>query len=152
MPGAELRGSSFKGGDVVVALGVDLVEADSLQVGDALADAGGSVGVGGFEGVESFVDGGGAVELEIGEAPLPLSIVLIEPTIEVILRFLDFLQNQLEGRIHGAEGSLETGEVWMREIGGQDEDWKLMPIVRRRNLGKKIEEEQETERRWETAR
>ena len=37
---------------------------------------------------------------------------------------------------------METGEVGMREIGGQDEDWKLMPIVRRRNLGKKIEEEQ----------
>ena len=47
---------------------------------------------------------------------------------------------------------METGEVGKREIGGQDEDWKLMPVVRRRNLGKKIEEEQETERRWETAR
>ena len=86
MPGAELRGSSFTGGDAVVALGVDLVEADSLQVGDALADVGGSVGVGRFEGIESFVNGGGAdstVELEIGVAPLPLGVVLIEPTIEV---------------------------------------------------------------------
>ena len=51
--------------------------------------------------------------LEIGEAHLPLLVLAIKSAV-------DFIEHELEVRVHGAPSELEAGKVLVREIGIQD--------------------------------
>jgi hypothetical protein len=110
-PGTQIGGRHLQRGDAVGA----------LQVGDAFADVGGDVGVGGLEGVEALVHLGGAGgtgAVDVGEAARPPLVVLVEPAIEVLLGLLNLLEDQLEVWIHGPKGSLEAREVVVVDLVG----------------------------------
>ena len=94
VPSTEVRGGHLEGGDTVVMLVAEGVDADGLQIGNAPADGVRRVGAGELDGVEAFVDGGivgGAGKIEISKVPLPLLVVLVETTSELFLQLLDFL-------------------------------------------------------------
>jgi hypothetical protein len=44
--------------------------------------------------------------------------VLVEPPIEVLLGFLDLVEDQFQGRFHGAKGSTESGKVIVVDLVG----------------------------------
>lgn len=70
-----------------------------------LADVGGKVIAGSFEGVEALVHRsgvGGVGTVEVGETTGPLLIVLVESPIEVLLGLLDLVEDHLEIWIHGS--------------------------------------------------
>ena len=113
-PGTEIRGGDLESRNAVRAVGEEFTTANSFQIGDPLADVEGEVGARGLQGVEALVDGGGAVgagAVKIGEPALPLLVVGVESTIEILLGLLDLVEDDLELGIHGAQGTTESGEV-----------------------------------------
>ena len=94
------------------------VRSRHLQRRDAaVADVGGvgepdrvQVGAGSLQGGEAAVDrrvASGTVAVQIGEAPLPLLVLFVEPAIELV-------EDHLQVGIHGTLSAAEPGEVLVR--------------------------------------
>ena len=98
-PGTEIRSRHLQSRDATVAVVGGVGEAKGLQTGACRLQ-------GGEAGVEGRIPGG-AVAVLVGEAALPLLILLVEAADERV-------EDLLEVGIHSTLGAAEPGEVLVR--------------------------------------